>query len=207
MTWDQLQQLRSAAQGRIQQRMEKVQPRSGKGAIVSGGSIALQAERRNSNQEEQPWNLAIYATVDYTWDILDGVGDRYSSNGHYEPEQVAYFSHPPYAQKLQYASINLEGTQFFNNASEADGSYSRRSSKIFLEALAFPLDRYEPYEDGRFRVPVEITLGHVVTTLGKSPDVVKKKRLRIGSKGASYSPTPLQMNEFYELRVLEVRRV
>ena len=212
MTWDQLQQLRSAAQGRIQQRMEKVQPRSGKGAIVSGGSIALQADRRDYKQEEQPWNLAIYATIHVWGENRDEDGSVvFYRDRHEGPEVAAHFLHPPVAQMLYHSSICMGSARFYHIIwPQGSGAYSWRKAKITFEALAFSGDQIEPYEDGTFRFPVEITVGYISDEsyeLNKPVKPVKTKTLRIGRNGVSYTFEPPQQNVFYRPQIMEARRI
>ncbi|GAA5149908.1 hypothetical protein GCM10023213_48210 [Prosthecobacter algae] len=210
MTWQHLQQLRATAQSSIRQHLGEAQPQGGQGAIVQGGSIALLPDRREPGQPRTaPWTLAIFATIDYEWPGVDSDGRAYSRSGSYPVDVAAWM---PRQFPILRRSYLLESSQFFElTPDEETGAWHKRVSTVKFEARALPGDRgphgqYD-YADSYYRIPVEITVGHVVATLGSPPDIVKTHKLTLRRNGATYTPKPVQMDEFYELRVLDVKRI
>lgn len=210
MTWQHLQQLRATAQSSIRQHLGEAQPQGGQGAIVQGGSIALLPDRREPGQPRTaPWTLAIFASIEYEWPGVDSDGKAFTSGGSYPLEVAAWV--PRQYPHLQHTYL-LESSQFFElSPDEETGAWHKRVSTVKFEARALPGDRgphgrYD-YADSYYRIPVEITVGHVVTTLGKPPDIVKTRKLTLRRNGATYTPKPEKLDEFYELRILDVRRI
>lgn len=211
MTWQHLQQLRATAQAALRQQVGQAQPQGGNGAIVQGSSIALLADRTGpARRQPARWTLVIFATIDYEHSGVDSSGDRHFDTGHFPRDAAAIASRfaLPFPPQMSYA---LEKSQFFETTpDEQTGAWIRRSSTVKFEAMAVPGQWLMPdgfsYEQCYYRIPVEITVGHRLVTMGKYPEITSTRKLRLGRSGAEYTPKTDKTNEFYELTILEIRR-
>lgn len=208
MTWQHLQQLRSTAQAAIRQQLAEKQPIGGRGAIVQSSSIALLPEQRSQPAPaEKPWMAVLYASISYDWHGVDHEGKPWSRNGSY-PKNRPYAYRPTWARPdLVMHMYEQKYTQFFElSPNKETGAYHTRRSTIKFEMRAVDNFRPDSYDISYYRMPFKVTLAHWKTNLGEPYEMVSTRTFTIGRGGLTYRPVPDALDNFYEVRVMDISR-
>lgn len=210
MTWQHLQQLRSAARARIQERLAAARPQGGRGAVVQGSNITLYGGRPGAAAPEPaPWTLVINVTIDYEFHGRDSEGAFFSS-GSYPRERAVLVPRPQFVPLLR--TYALEGSQFNYNESEDENTWMERRVRVKFDTLVFPVATTNPnyqlgrdaFEGGYYRMPVRIRVDHV-SWVSQREKVYDSKWLVVDRNGTVYEPRPTENNIPFELKIAEVQ--
>jgi hypothetical protein len=161
MTYDQYQQLYSAAKEQIASRVDKVQPRAGNGASVNGMGISIEMDIEQEQQlEEGRWSLHLFANVDdngmeYCGSVSRGDGTSFIQTAFWErtdlydiPPTPPSFDPPLPGTPRQYEAKRIH---FWARAIE---DYKVRATRLDPSATY----GRRLFNESYYRIPVRLTV-------------------------------------------------
>jgi len=226
MTYDQYQQLYSAAKEQIAARVAQVQPTAGNGASVNGMGIAVEVPVADEAAEEEDWNFVLLADITYTVIRSESSQSPGGTKTFTYKRAIAYVTRDSTILALPFAFLDDNVIVFDDGLSKetvyVSANITFRSSSIPANSSSFfgnyyDLNNlessYEPYswqkkEERIFRFPVRVGIDVFKGTTTGVGDVnlVESHNFRVGFSGKTVNFVPPSEGIFF-LTVKSIQRV
>lgn len=192
MNYAKLQELRALAQSEIARHLAALDPSSGRGVIVHGGVVTVQADAAAAPEiAAETWELVIWGRVhgsflspfDTGWVTCAGV---FRESGE------------------MWASSLWESTQIVAGTDADDETFTR---SFTLELQSRSQDGgFADFETAKYRLPVRLVIEEIEDVLDGSGAVVRTHEITVPRTGASQSFAPSSPTQNTILRLKSITR-